>query len=429
MPRDTGDEDRPPLRPHLQDGDAASAADRAEPDPHDETTPVRGVPVVGPPSEAPASGKPLTDDAFPAFDESVVPPRPPLPSPAPLPPQVGASDRGRRPGDPLDTADHGAIRDQWRAARDELGSQVAHARGEFEHRVSHAKDHFEQANERIKQRTGRDLIVATLIGVVFGGVLLASLLFFKWLFVPIAVAAALLGVYELGRALRSGGRRVDTAPQLVAGGLLALSGYFAEMWLSWVMLIAAVAFVSVWRMVAQMIAQDGRTYGDVLADVVVGGFMQVYVPFLASLALVLLSREDGEWWVLSFIVVAVAADTCAYAAGLAFGKHPMAPRISPKKTWEGFVGAVAGSLAAGALLAAFLLGLPWWCGLILGAAVLASATLGDLGESMLKRDLGIKDMSSWLPGHGGLLDRLDSILPSTVPALALSFLLAPWMVS
>ena len=105
----------------------------------------------------------------------------------------------------------------------------------------------------------------------------------------------------------------------------------------------------------------------------------------------------------------------------------MAPRISPKKTWEGFGGAVAGVLIVGVLLAVFLLQLPWWAGLILGASILISATLGDLGESMLKRDLGIKDMSSWLPGHGGLLDRLDSILPSTVPALALSFLLAPWI--
>lgn len=365
---------------------------------------------------APASGIPLSDAAFPGFDATAVPPRPPLPAEPPA-------------GDALNTADHHALREQWRAARDEIGSQVAQARGGIEYRVSHAKDHFEQANERIKQRTGRDLIVAILIGIVFGAVLVSSLIFFKWLFVPIALAAALLGIYELGRALRTGGRRIDIAPQLVTGAVVVLAGYFAQMWLSWVVLLVAVSFVAVWRMVAQMIAADGRTYGDVLADVVVGAFVQVYVPFLTSLALMLLSRENGQWWVLSFIAIAVMADTCAYAAGLAFGKHPMAPRISPKKTWEGFVGAVAGSLAAGALLAVFLLQLPWWCGLILGAGVLASATLGDLGESMLKRDLGIKDMSSWLPGHGGLLDRLDSILPSTVPALALSFLLAPWMVA
>lgn len=359
-------------------------------------------------------GVPLTDAAFPGFDVSSIPPRPPLPgTPAP------SQDESTAPEDPHPrTGDHGAIREQLRAARDD-----------FESHVSHARDQLEQTNERIKQRTGRDLIVAIGIGIAFGVVFVGSLVFFKWLFLPLVLAAALLATYELSRAMRAGGREVDIVPQMISATAIILAGFFADAWLSWVVVFAAVAFVSVWRMIAQMLAKDGRTYGDVLSDVLVGGFIQIYIPFLASLALILLTREGGEWWVLSFIAIAVVADTCAYASGLAFGSHPMAPRISPKKTWEGFAGAVVGSLAAGVLLAAFLLQLPWWCGLILGAAILLSATLGDLGESMLKRDLGIKDMSSWLPGHGGLLDRLDSILPSTVPALALYYLLAPWTVA
>lgn len=353
----------------------------------DLATPVRGVTV--PPSASPLTELSLSSGAVHAeLDDSRVPPRPPLPT------------------DPAQV-----IREQWRARR-----------GEIESHVSHARDQFDQANERIKQRTGRDLLLAIVIGVAFGGALVASLLFIKWLFIPIALAAGLLGTYELARALRAGGRRIDVVPQLIAALGVMLSGISGQMWLGWVVLIAAVAFIAVWRLIAQMVVQDGRTYGDVLADVVVGAFVQVYVPFLTSLAIILLLRDGGEWWVLSFIAIAVAADTCAYIAGLSFGRHPMAPRISPKKTWEGFAGAVVGSLLVGALLAFFLLHLPWWTGLILGAAVLLSATLGDLGESMLKRDLGIKDMSSWLPGHGGLLDRLDSILPSTVPALALSYL-------
>ena len=128
---------------------------------------------------------------------------------------------------------------------------------------------------------------------------------------------------------------------------------------------------------------------------------------------------------LAFIIIAVVSDTGAYAAGLAFGRHPMAPRISPKKTWEGFAGAALAALVAGVLLALFMLGLPWWTGLVIGAVILGTATAGDLGESMIKRDLGIKDMSSWLPGHGGVLDRLDSILPSVVGALALFYLFSP----
>ena len=358
---------------------------------------------------SPSEGVPLVDAAFPSFDADAVPPRPPLP----------ASSTGTplHVGDPLDTADHNAIREQWRAARDELGSHV-----------SHARDQLDQANERIKQRTGRDLVLAILIGLAFGAALLGSLLFIKALFVPFALAAALLGVYELSRALRASGRRIDVVPQLIAAAFLVLSAYFLEPWLCWVVLFVAVAFVIVWRLIGQMVARDGRTYGDVLADAVISGFVQVYVPFLAGVALILLRQEGGQWWVLGFIAIAVAADTGAYAAGLAFGRHPMAPKISPKKTWEGFGGAVAASLIAGVLLAIYLLELPWWAGLIFGASILLSATLGDLGESMLKRDLGIKDMSSWLPGHGGLLDRLDSILPSTIPALCLYFLLSPWVV-
>jgi len=370
-----------------------------------------GKPAARPdaPAGSSSDGVPLVDAAFPSFDAAAVPPRPPLPVPgdAAVPVTVG----------PLDTADHNAIREQWRAARDELGSHV-----------SHARDQLDQANERIKQRTGRDLVLAILIGLAFGAALLGSLLFIKALFVPFALAAALLGVYELSRALRASGRRIDVVPQLLAAAFLVLSAYFAEPWLSWVMLFVSVAFVIVWRLIAQMMAKDGRTYGDVLADAVISGFVQVYVPFLAGVALILLEQEGGQWWVLSFIAIAVAADTGAYAAGLAFGRHPMAPKISPKKTWEGFGGAVVASLLAGVLLAIFLLELPWWAGLIFGASILLSATLGDLGESMLKRDLGIKDMSSWLPGHGGLLDRLDSILPSTIPALCLYFLLSPWVV-
>lgn len=304
-------------------------------------------------------------------------------------------------------------------------SQVRAARTEFESQVAHARAEFEEANERIKERTGRDLIVATLIGLAIGVVLIASLIFFKQAFVLMALAATVFGIFEFARALQGAGRRVDVVPQLLAGTLVVLSGYFLDLWLHWIVIFVAVAVVIVWRLTAQMIAADGRTYGAVVEDVLSAGLIQLYVPFLASLCLVLLRQDGGEWWVLGFVAIAVVCDVGAYASGLAFGKHPMAPRISPKKTWEGFAGAAVAALAAGVLIALFLLGIPWWAGLIFGALVLATATAGDLGESMIKRDLGIKDMSSWLPGHGGVLDRLDSILPSTVTALALFYLLSP----
>ncbi|GAA1913463.1 hypothetical protein GCM10009775_02680 [Microbacterium aoyamense] len=308
-------------------------------------------------------------------------------------------------------------------------SHVRAARTEFENQVAHARADFDEVNERIKQRTGRDLIVATLIGVAIGALLVLSLIFFKEGFVVFALAAALLGLFEFTRALQTAGRRVDLVPQLIAGTALVLSGWFLDPWLLWVATFVAISFIAIWRLVAQMAAADGRTYGEVLADVLIGGFVQLYVPFFASLTLVLLREDGGQWWVLGFIIVVVSADVGAYAAGVSFGRHPMAPRISPKKTWEGFAGAALATTTAGVLVGLFMIGIDWWMGVIFGLVLLVTATIGDLGESMIKRDLGIKDMSSWLPGHGGVLDRLDSILPSTVAALAMFFLFTPLVAS
>ena len=137
-----------------------------------------------------------------------------------------------------------------------------------------------------------------------------------------------------------------------------------------------------------------------------------------------MAQPDGEWWTLSFLLLVISADTAAYASGLSFGKHPMVPTISPKKTWEGFAGAALATTVVGILLAVLMLDQPWWFGAIFGLVILVAATFGDLAESLIKRDLGIKDMSSWLPGHGGFLDRLDSILPSAAAAYALYLIFA-----
>lgn len=308
--------------------------------------------------------------------------------------------------------------------RGEFESHIEKARADIEHQIEKARADFEQVNERINQRTGRNLLVATGIGLGIGAVVIASLIFIKVLFVVFVLPVCLLGIFEFGRALETSGRRVDIVPQLVAGGILMLSGYFFDDAM-WAIAFACVTVVIVWRLVSQMAAHDERRYGDVLDDVLVAGLLQLYVPLMAALAVMLVRQDHGEYWLLTILAVAVACDTGAYASGLAFGKHPMAPRISPKKTWEGFAGAAAAALIVATAMAMLLLGVPWWAGLIVGLAVLGSATLGDLGESMIKRDLGIKDMSSWLPGHGGVLDRLDSLLLSMPVGLALYLVLAP----
>lgn len=332
------------------------------------------------------------------------------PSSTPLTRRDAAASR-RLPGPSESSA---VFQEHLRAARTEFESQVAQARSDFD-----------EVNERIKQRTGRNLILAILISLGLGALFVISLVFFKWGFVAFALAAALLGIFEFTRALTTSGRRVDLVPQLAGGTLIVLSGLFFDLWLHWITLFAVVALLVVWRLFAQMVAHDGRRYSDVLSDVLIGGFVQLYVPFLTSLTLILLRQDGGEWWVLGFIIVTVAVDTGAYAAGITLGRTPMAPRISPKKTWEGFGGAAAAAVIAGVLVGMFMVGVEWWMGAILGLVILGSATVGDLGESMIKRDLGIKDMSSWLPGHGGVLDRLDSILPSTAVALGLFYLFTP----
>ncbi len=171
-------------------------------------------------------------------------------------------------------------------------------------------------------------------------------------------------------------------------------------------------FTVVWRLLR---------YGvdDFVRDATASGFVLSYAPLMGGFAALIAASPDGADRVLTFIVLSVASDIGGYASGVLFGKHPMAPKISPKKSWEGFAGSVALQVILGSVLFATLLEADWWQGAIVGALMTASATLGDFVESAFKRDLGIKDMSNLLPGHGGLMDRLDSIIPNTVVAYTL----------
>jgi phosphatidate cytidylyltransferase len=149
-----------------------------------------------------------------------------------------------------------------------------------------------------------------------------------------------------------------------------------------------------------------------LADLGGGLLCLVYVGYLAGFAALLLAPHDGDRRVTAFIATVVASDVGGYAFGVVFGKHLMAPVISPKKSWEGFAGSTLACAVCGALIVDLLLHGQWWQGVLFGLATVCTATLGDLGESMIKRDIGVKDMGSLLPGHGGLMDRLDSLLPT-----------------
>jgi phosphatidate cytidylyltransferase len=303
-----------------------------------------------------------------------------------------------------------------RTSREEFRAQVHARKADLERQFEASKAQFDEAQEKIKARTGRNLIVATLIGLAFGAALLLSLLVIKELFLVLAVLIAGFASYELTQALRKGGYHVPRIPTVVVAVLAVPVAYYGGAGGQLLAVLGGILVVTVWRICEHAVPRLRRSGVSLTRDLAAGAFVQGYVTFLATFAVVLTAAEGGQWWTLAFIITAVAADTGAYAFGLMFGKHKMAPIISPKKTWEGFAGGAALSLVAGVLLSTLMLGNTWWFGLIFGAAIFLSATLGDLVESLIKRDIGIKDMSSWLPGHGGFLDRLDSILPSAAVA-------------
>nr|WP_240969139.1 phosphatidate cytidylyltransferase [Streptomyces sp. HNM0575] len=265
-----------------------------------------------------------------------------------------------------------------------------------------------------KKRAGRDLRAAIGVGVGLGVVILASLFFYKPVFLGVIVVAVVVGLWELTSRLTERKEiQAPLVPLAVGGAAMVIAGYLRGPEGAWVVMALTVLAVLAWRMTE---APD-----DYLRDVTAAVFAAFYVPFLATFVALMLAAGDGPWRVLTFLLLTVVSDTGAYAVGWRFGKHKLAPSISPGKTREGLGGAVAFSMGAGALCMQFLIdGGSWWQGLLLGFAVAVTATLGDLGESMMKRDLGIKDMGSLLPGHGGIMDRLDSLLP-TAPVVWLLF--------
>ena len=267
-----------------------------------------------------------------------------------------------------------------------------------------------------KKSAGRDLGAAIGVGVGLAVVIVASLFVVKAAFVGVIAVAVVVGLWELTSRLQERkGIKAPLVPLAVGGAAMVVAGYVRGPEGAWVAMALTALAVLVWRM-----TEPPEGY---LRDVTAGVFAAFYVPFLATFVALMLTADDGAWRVLTFLLLTVVSDTGAYAIGWRFGTHKLAPRISPGKTREGLFGAVSFAMVAGALCMQFLIDDgSWWQGLVLGLAVAASATLGDLGESMIKRDLGIKDMGTLLPGHGGIMDRLDSLLP-TAPVVWLLLVL------
>ncbi len=270
-------------------------------------------------------------------------------------------------------------------------------------------------------RAGRDLPAAIAVSLLLGGTVIATLVFAPRGWVVILSVAMAVATHEVVRRLREGGYSIPLIPLLVGGQ--------AMIWLTWPFGAAGalgayggtVLVCLIWRLLSQGLQSQPINY---LRDVSVTIFLATWIPLFGAFGALLVYPEDGWARVFTFMLVVAFSDIGGYTAGVLFGKHPMVPAISPKKSWEGLAGSLVSGTVAAILAVVFLMHEPWWVGVPLGIMLVITATLGDLVESQVKRDLGIKDMGTLLPGHGGLMDRIDGALPSAVATWIVLSLLA-----
>jgi phosphatidate cytidylyltransferase len=265
-------------------------------------------------------------------------------------------------------------------------------------------------------RAGRDLPVAVASGVVLLIGIVGSLIFWKTAFMLIVAGAVLVAIWELHRGFLAKDIDIPEQPLMLGGVVMVVVAYFFGP--------AALVTATAVSALVIMLWLLRRGVPGYVQNATASVFTLVYVPFLGSFVALLLAEggtsdfdrwDDGVRGILVFILVTIASDIGGYFAGVLFGRHPMAPVISPKKSWEGFTGSIVFCVAVGWALVVYFLEGDWWVGIALGLIAGVMATLGDLCESVIKRDLGIKDMSQVIPGHGGLMDRLDSLLATIAP--------------
>lgn len=260
-------------------------------------------------------------------------------------------------------------------------------------------------------RAGRNLPAAIATGVVLAALVVVSLLWWKWLFGVLAGVVILLALHELVNAFTNRDIRITRTPVYVAVPAAMVAAYVGGPTALLFVVGLAVVFILLWR-----IRRGTEGY---VRDVTASMFALVYLPLMGGFTMLILAPDNGPQLIVTFIILTIGNDIGGYAAGVLFGRHPMAPQVSPKKSWEGFAGSVIVQALLGAATFVWLLDAPWWQGVIVGVVLAVSATAGDLAESAVKRDLGVKDMGSLLPGHGGIMDRLDSLVVNAFVAWAL----------
>jgi phosphatidate cytidylyltransferase len=252
---------------------------------------------------------------------------------------------------------------------------------------------------------------------LLGGVVLASLLLLRPAFYGVIVVAVSIATWEMVRAVGRSGLNPPLVPLLLGGAAIVGMAWYSGAEALPYGLLGTVIAILVWRLA------DGPA--GYQRDVVTALLIAAYVPFLGGFVVLLLDPSDGDLRVLAMLIGVVLSDTGGYVFGVFLGRRKLAPSVSPGKSWEGLGGSVLTAAVGGALIVVFMFDDDWWRGIAFGVAVAIASTLGDLAESLLKRDLKVKDMSNLLPGHGGLMDRLDSILFAAPVAYTMLTLLVP----
>lgn len=256
------------------------------------------------------------------------------------------------------------------------------------------------------------------VGFGLGGIFLLSL-FSPYFFVALLSVATAAAAFELARALSRGGWHVPKYLAGLAGFILPWTAFYYGPIAQWLTVVVFSAVMVIWRIAYLLVRKERQSLKQTLRDFGASNWALFYVPLLLSFGSLLINQPNGTAWIFGLVITVVSIDTFGYLIGRFFGKTKLSPLISPKKTWEGLFASILGGLFGG-LITALVTGASIWFGLLFGAALLVSSVMGDLSESLIKRDLEVKDMGNVLPGHGGMMDRLDSLLPSTFVAYLLS---------
>ncbi len=274
-----------------------------------------------------------------------------------------------------------------------------------------------------KNKAGRNLPVAVATGVVLGALVIAAVWVGPMAWYPLVAVAVALAMWEVLTRLREVGYHQPRTLLIIMGQIMLwASSVYASGGLVGAYAMS-VLFLMFWRLFFHSGGHHSANPENYLRDTAVGIFVLTWIPLFGSFAAMISLIDEGgipgSRFILAFMLCVVASDVGGFAAGVMFGSHPLAPAVSPNKSWEGFAGSMIFGILTGILVVHFLILGPWWMGVVLGAALVVCATMGDLVESQFKRELGIKDMSHLLPGHGGLMDRLDGMLPAAAATYAL----------